>query len=123
MDHTTLTHNVIAIGNPTKSTWCIQDKINTKLASSTILTKSKRPSVYAGLRAPIKRANPVASKTSSSACAMVAIAFIGNISRILRLPNQELRTTGSSTSGFKEKRSIDGLEGIRASELIRVKVS
>jgi len=86
----------------------------TKLATNTTLARSRRPSVYFGLRAQIERANPVANSTFSSGGASVATAFNGNMSRILRLPNQELRTVGSLTRGFRAKRSIDGLEGTRA---------
>jgi hypothetical protein len=111
INHTTLTHSAMAIGNPKKGTWCIQDNINTKLAISTTLARRRRPSVYVGLRVQMDRANPVASSTSSSACPIEFTELNGSMSRILRLPSQEVYTVGSSTCGFSEQRSIEGIAG------------
>src|ERR1700693_5369981 len=69
--------------------------VNVRLAISTTTARRRQPSVYLGLRVQMERANPVASKTSRSACPIVVTALTGKRSRMVGLLSQEPRTTGS----------------------------
>jgi hypothetical protein len=78
----------VAIENTIRGKWYIQNKVNVRLAISTTTARRRQPSVYLGLRVQMERANPVASKTSRSACPIVVTALTGKRSRIVGLLSQ-----------------------------------